>query len=201
MERQEHCTQFQNQTDAILGHLNFPVRLRDMDPHSRVREKDTNYRNEMLSKTLGHPLQRSCYKWGSGEQNQTSHCALWRSSHHCEETQTEMVWAQNKINRISKMILQGTVQGGRRRGRQKKRWEDNVTEWTGLKLGEALRKAENREEWRTVVARSSLVPQRSTRLWDKWSEVTKTNTNTNMKSNMRKSLITNNNKILKSMLT
>ena len=68
---------------------------------------------------------------------------------------------------LAKMILQGTVQGGRRRGRQKKRWEDNVTEWTGLKLGEALRKVENREEWRTVVARSSLVPQRSTRLWVK----------------------------------
>ena len=31
--------------------------------------------------------------------------------------------------------------------RQKKRWQDNVTEWTGLKLGEALRKAENREQW------------------------------------------------------
>ena len=72
---------------------------------------------------------------------------------------------------LAKMILQDTVQGGRRRGRQKKRWEDNITEWTGLKLGEALRKAENREEWRTVVARSSLVPQRSNRLWDKWSEV------------------------------
>ena len=68
---------------------------------------------------------------------------------------------------LAKMILQGTVQGGRRRGRQKKRWEDNITEWTGLKLGEALRKAENREEWRTVVARSSLVPQRSNRLWDR----------------------------------
>ena len=53
---------------------------------------------------------------------------------------------------LAKMILQGTVQGGRRRSRQKKRWEDNVTEWTGLKLGEAIRKAENREEWRTVVA-------------------------------------------------
>ena len=68
---------------------------------------------------------------------------------------------------LAKMILQGTVQGGRRKGTQKKRWEDNVTEWTGLKLGEALRKAENREEWRTVVAQSSLVPQRSTRLRDK----------------------------------
>ena len=56
------------------------------------------------------------------------------------------------------MILQGTVQGGRRKGRQKKRWEDNITELTGLKLGEALRKAENREGWRKVVAQSSLVP-------------------------------------------
>ena len=65
------------------------------------------------------------------------------------------------------MILQGTVQGGRRKGRQKKRWEDNITEWTGLKWGEALGKAENREEWRKMVAQSSLVPQRSTRLRDK----------------------------------
>ena len=99
---EEYCTQFQNQTDAILGHLNFPVRLWNMDPHSRIREKDTNYRNEMLPKTLGHLLQRSHYKWESGEQNQTSHWALWRSSHHCEETKSEMVWAQNKINRTCK---------------------------------------------------------------------------------------------------
>ena len=68
---------------------------------------------------------------------------------------------------LAKMILQGTVQEGRRKGRQKTRWEDNVMERTGLKLDEALRKTENREEWRKVVAQSSLVPQRSTRLRDK----------------------------------
>ena len=39
---------------------------------------------------------------------------------------------------LAKMVLQDTVQGGRRKGRQKKRWKDNITEWTGLKLGEAL---------------------------------------------------------------
>ena len=50
------------------------------------------------------------------------------------------------------MILQDTVQGGRRKGRQKKRWEDNITEWTGLNLGEALRKAKNREGWRKLAA-------------------------------------------------
>ena len=57
------------------------------------------------------------------------------------------------------MTLQGTVQGGRRKGRQKKRWEDNMPEWTGLGLGEVFRKAEDREEWRKVVNRSSLMPQ------------------------------------------
>ena len=33
---------------------------------------------------------------------------------------------------LAKTILQGAVQGGRRRGRQRKRWEDNIKEWTGL---------------------------------------------------------------------
>ena len=53
---------------------------------------------------------------------------------------------------LAKMILQCTVQGGRGKGRQKKRWEDNISEWIGLGLREALRKAQDREEWRNVVA-------------------------------------------------
>ena len=141
-----------------------------MDPHSRIREKDTNYRNEMLPKALRHLLQRSRYKWESGEQNQTSHWALKDLLTTVKKRKLRWHGHKTRSTGLAKMILQGTV-GGRRRGRQKKRWVDNVTEWTGLKLGEALRKAENREEWRTVVARSSLVPQRSTRLWDKWSAV------------------------------
>ena len=67
---------------------------------------------------------------------------------------------------LAKMTVQGTVQGGRRKGIQKKRWEDNISEWTELGLGEALRKAKDRKEWRKVVARSSLMPQRSFRLRD-----------------------------------
>ena len=41
-----------------------------------------------------------------------------------------------------------------------------MSEWTGLGLGEALRKADNREEWRKVVGRSSLMPHRSFRPQD-----------------------------------
>ena len=65
---------------------------------------------------------------------------------------------------LAKTILQGTVQGVRRRGRQQKRWEDNTKEWTGLEWNIILRKAENREEWRKLVIKSTVVPQRSARL-------------------------------------
>ena len=64
-----------------------------------------------------------------------------------------------KSTELAKMILQGTVDGGRRKGRQKKRWEDNISDWTGLGLGEALQKAEDREEWRKAVAGSFLMPE------------------------------------------
>ena len=51
---------------------------------------------------------------------------------------------------LAKVILQGTVPGGRGKGRQKKRWKINISEWTGLGLGVALQKAEDRkngEKW------------------------------------------------------
>ena len=68
---------------------------------------------------------------------------------------------------LAKTILRGTVQGGRRRGRQRKRWEDNIKDWTGLEWNMILRKAENREEWRKLAVKSTVVPQRSARLRDR----------------------------------
>ena len=54
--------------------------------------------------------------------------------------------------------MQGTVKGGRRQGGQRKRWEDNIREWTGLEFGKSLEAVENREKWRKLVARSSVGP-------------------------------------------
>ena len=64
----------------------------------------------------------------------------------------------------AKTILQGTMKGGRRQGRQRKRWEDNIRKWTGLKFSKSQRAVENREKWRKLVAKSSVVPQRPSRL-------------------------------------
>ena len=51
-----------------------------------------------------------------------------------------MVWAHNKIKTTCKDDPSG--HGSRKeKGRQKKSREDNMTKWTDLKLGEALRNA------------------------------------------------------------
>ena len=68
---------------------------------------------------------------------------------------------------LDKTILQGTVKGGRRQGSQRKRWEDNIREWTGQEFGRSQRAVENREKWRKLVAKSSEVPQRPSRLRDR----------------------------------
>ena len=55
--------------------------------------------------------------------------------------------------------MQGTVKGGRREEKQRKRWEDNIREWTGLEFSRSQRAVENREKWRKLVAKSSVVLQ------------------------------------------
>ena len=65
---------------------------------------------------------------------------------------------------LAKTILLGTVKGGRRQGGKRKRWEDNIREWTGLEFGKSQKAVENREKWRKLVAKSSVMPQRPSRL-------------------------------------
>ena len=47
---------------------------------------------------------------------------------------------------LAKTILQGTLKGGRRQSGQRKRWEDNIREWTGLEFAKSQRAVENREK-------------------------------------------------------
>ena len=60
------------------------------------------------------------------------------------------------------------MKGWRRQGRQRKRWEDNIREPTGLEFSKSQRAVENREKWRKLVAKSSVVPQWPLWLRDWW---------------------------------
>ena len=57
---------------------------------------------------------------------------------------------------LAKTILQGTVKGGRRQGRQRKRWGDKIREWTDLEFSRSKRAVENREKWKKNWLRNHL---------------------------------------------
>ena len=65
---------------------------------------------------------------------------------------------------LAKTILQGKVKGKRKRGRQKKRWADNIREWTGMDFASSARAAENRTRWKGIVANLSVVPRRHSKV-------------------------------------
>ena len=48
-----------------------------------------------------------------------------------------------------------------------RRWEDNTKEWTDLEFTKSQRAVKNREKWRKLVVKSSVVPQRPSRLRDR----------------------------------
>ena len=60
---------------------------------------------------------------------------------------------------LAKTISKGTVKGGRRQSRQRKRWEDNIKEWTGLEFAKSQSAVENRGKWRKLVVKLSVLPQ------------------------------------------
>src|ERR1700729_1688776 len=60
---------------------------------------------------------------------------------------------------MARTILQVTVPGKRKQGRQKKRWEDNIREWSDLQFCASQEAARDQERWREIVRTSSRVPQ------------------------------------------
>ena len=56
---------------------------------------------------------------------------------------------------------------GKKRGdRQKKKREDTIKEWTGMDFAISIRAAENRTRWKGVVVKSSVVPQRPSKVME-----------------------------------
>ena len=74
--------------------------------------------------------------------------------------------AEQKIPLPLLVVLARHSEKGEKTSRQRKRWEDNIREWTGLEFGKSQRAVENGGKWRKLVAKLSVVPQRPSRLRD-----------------------------------
>ena len=128
--------------------------------------------SEVLPKDTTHLIQRPCYQRGSQCQDPAGNRSLEDLLTMVKRCKLQWYGHVSRSSGLTKTILQGTVKGGtvegsRRQDRQKKRWEDNIREWTGLEFAKSRRAVENTEKWRKrrkLVMKSSMVPQRPSRL-------------------------------------
>ena len=137
-----------------------------MDPHSRTPKKSTSHGNEVLWQESTHLIQDHV-------SNEEVRAKIQQVIGPHEDLLTiinrrKLQW-YGHVSRslgLAKTILQSTVKGERRQGRQRKSLEDNIREWTGLEFGMSQRAVENMEKWRRLIAKLSVVPQRPSRLRD-----------------------------------
>ena len=57
---------------------------------------------------------------------------------------------------LPKIILQGSMDGRRHRGRPCKSWKDNIKEWAGQSMSSMLRVEEDRRRWVAITAEASV---------------------------------------------
>ena len=135
----------QDTTDALPCHIDLPVCLWIIDPHSRAPEKNTSHGNEVL-------LQDTTISYKDHVTNEEVRAKIQQAIGPHEDLLTivkrrKLQWYGHvpRSSVLAKTILQGTVNGGRRQGRKRKRREDNMREWTGLEFAKTQRAVENRE--------------------------------------------------------
>ena len=106
--------------------------------------KNTNYGNEVLTQDTTHFIQRLCYHKKA--------CAKIQQAIGPHKDLLTVVKGRrlqwyghvSRSSGLAKTTLQSTEKGGRRHGRQRKRWKDNIREWTRLEFAKSQRAVQNR---------------------------------------------------------
>ena len=126
--------------------------------------------NEVLPQDTTHLIQRPCYQRVSPRQDPAGNrtTPTQRPPDHRKETQTAVVWSCLPFIRSGQSHFARHSEKRKKKRQTEEEVGRNMREWTGLEFAKSHRAVKNREKWRKLVANSSMVPQRPSRLRDRW---------------------------------
>ena len=139
VQRYDWCTPLSHPSSCVLV---------NHGPSQQSFKEKYNHGNEVLPQNTTHIIQRPCYQRGSPCQDPAGNRTTRKPPDHLKRRKLKWCGHVSRSSGVAKTILQDKVKGGRRQGRHKKRWEDNIREWTGLVFVKSQRAVENREKWR-----------------------------------------------------
>ena len=122
----------------------------------------------MLPQDTTHVIQRPCYQRGSPCQDQAGNSATRRPPDHRKETQIAVVWSHFLFIRSGQNHLPRHSERGKKTRQTEEEMGRQHQGMTGREFGKSQRAVENRETWRKLLAKSSVVPQRPSWLRNWW---------------------------------